>query len=309
MRKDLENKLFAEFADDGAAAVCFHYIIETYIYRREPVYTAEEVIALASKRTEAFDLSACPVNRKGRKNLVEEISDNLDSLNERQAERYIIRILENFWRYEIVMTEGEEHEIFINKLFLDKIGTDKEGSIKSLGGLWYYRLFCFARLLAGVCAEHGINLLDIQRKRDIKIIDSLNEAELSFFSVDGSFEYGKTLLENLNLPNGKHQIDERLQTEEAKVYFQRAIDKGLMSEDYKWLKEKQLCAWFCCRMSDKLHLGKGTKTDNKGKARERVNWKIFDFFGIKNLKGNFNDIQRIGTPPRGYKVIDVIFAD
>lgn len=303
MIKDLENKFFAEFADDGAAAVCFHYLIDTYIYMREPVLTAEEVLDLVSKRTEAFDLDACPIGRKGRKNLLDEISDNLDSLNEKQAERYIIRILENFWVFERVMTEGKEHEIFINKLFLDKIGTDKEGSIEWYGRIWYYRLFCFARLLAGVCAEHGINLLDIQRKRDIKIIDSLNEAELSFFSVDGSFEYGKTLLENLNLPNGKHQIDERLQTEEAKAYFQRAIDKGLISEDYKWLKEKQLCAWFCCEMSDKLNLGKGITSDGV----KRINWKIFDFFGINNLRGSLNDIHRIGKEPQGHEVIDEIF--
>lgn len=304
MKKDWENKFFAEFADDGAAAVCFNCLIDTHIDMREPVRKAEEVIEWVSKRTEAFDLSACPVNRRGRKNLVDEISDNLDSLNEKQAERYLIRILENFWLYQRVMTEGKEHE-----LFLDIIRTDKVGSIEWFGRIWYFRLFCFARLLAGVCAEHGINLLDVQRKRGIKIIDSLNVDELSFYPEDRSFIYAQTLLDNLNLPNGKHQIDERLQTAEAKRYFQMAIDKGLMSEDYKWLKGKQLCSWFCCRMSDKLHLGKGTKTDNKGKAIERVNWKIFDFFGIKNLKGNFNDIQRIGTPPRGYKVIDVIFAD
>ena len=304
MTKDLENKFFAEFVDDGAAAVCFHYIIETYIYRRKPWRTAEEVLDLVSKKTEAFDLAACPIRH--RKNLIDEISDNISSLNEKQAEIYVIRILENFWMFERVMTEGKEHVIFINKLFLDKRGTDKEGSIAWYGRIWYYRLFCFARLLAGVCAEHGINLLDIQRKRDIKIIDSLNEAELSFFSVDGSFEYGKTLLENLNLPNGKHQkIDERLQTEEAKMYFQMAIDRGLMSEDYKWIGEKQLCSWFCSKMSTKLNLGKGMTADGK----ERINWKIFDFLGKKDLRGGLNDVQKIRTRPIGHEVIDEIFAD
>lgn len=301
MIKDLENKFLAEFADDGAAAVCFSYIKDTYIYMREPVRTAEEVLDLVSKRTEAFDLAACPIRH--RKNLIDEISDNLSSLNERQAEIYIIRILENFWWFERVMTEGKEHE-----LFLDAIRTDKMDSIEWYGHIWYYRLFYFARLLAGVCAEHGINLLEVQKKRGIKIIDSLNVVELSFYTETNSFEYAGIILENLNLPNGKHQkIDERLQTEEAKVYFQRAIDKGLISEDYKWLKGKQLCAWFCCRMSDKLHLGKGTKTDNKGKAIERVNWKIFDFFGIKRLRGDLNDIHKVGTKPRGHEVIDEIF--
>lgn len=304
MKKDWENKFFAEFADDGAAAVCFHYLIDTYIYMREPVLTAEEVIAWVTKRTKAFDLDACPIGRKGRKNLLDEISDNLDSLNEKQAERYIIRILENFWVFERVMTEGEEHD-----LFYDIIRTDDVGSIEWYGWIWYCRLFRFARLLAGVCAEHGINLLEVQAKRGIKIIDSLNVVELSFYTETNSFEYAQTLLENLNLQNGKHQKkDERLQTEEAKMYFQKAIDKGLMSEDYKWLQGKQLCAWFCCRMSDKLHLGKGTKTDNKGKAIERVNWKIFDFFGINNLRGSLNDIHKTGTKPRGYEIIDEVFG-
>lgn len=301
MTKDLENKFFAEFVDDGAAAVCFHYIIETYIYRRKPWRTAEEVLDLVSKRTEAFDLAACPIRH--RKNLIDEISDNISSLNERQAEIYVIRILENFWWCGSVMTEGEEHD-----LFYDIIRTDDVGSIEWYGWIWYCRLFRFARLLAGVCAEHGINLLEVQVKRGIKIIDSLNVVELSFYTETNSFEYAQTLLDNLNLPNGKHQkIDERLRTEEAKAYFQKAIDKGLMSEDYKWLERKQLCAWFCCRMSDKLHLGKGTKTDNKGKAIERVNWKIFDFFGIKRLRGDLNDIHKVGTKPRGHEVIDEIF--
>lgn len=298
MRKDLENKFFAEFADDGAAAVCFHFLIDTYIYKREPVRTAEEVLDLVSKRTEAFDLAACPIRH--RKNLIDEISDNISSLNEKQAEIYIIRILENFWQHERVMTEGKEHD-----LFYDAVRTDKMDGIEWYGHIWYYRLFYFARLLAGVCAEHGINLLDIQRKRGIKIIDSLNVVELSFYTETNSFEYAQTLLDNLNLPKGKHQkIDERLQTAEAKRYFQMAIDKGLMSEDYRWLERKQLCACFCSEMSDKLNLGNGMTADGV----KRINWKIFDFFGI-NLKRNLGDIQRIGNPPRGHDVIDEIFAD
>lgn len=113
----------------------------------------------------------------------------------------------------------------------------------------------------------------------------------------------KALLGDYGLNNGKPQqkaIPNELCTDEVKKYFELAINKGLLDNEYKWIKTKALLVYFCSRLSDKLSLGKG----------DRIAWKPFeDFFNIKNMRGTLNDIQKIGKNPKGYEVIDEILKD
>ena len=59
-----------------------------------------------------------------------------------------------------------------------------------------------------------------------------------------------------DVPEGTEtKLPEELNTDEAKKYFQRAIDLGFMDDNYKWLGGLQTCAYFASKMSDKLKLG------------------------------------------------------
>lgn len=91
-----------------------------------------------------------------------------------------------------------------------------------------------------------------------------------------------------------------LDTPEARKYFDRAIEQGLMSEDYKWLKGLQMLACFARDFSMKLSLGKGN----------RISWKPFEsLFEIEpgKLRLNYNDIQKTGQNPSESDLIDKVF--
>lgn len=95
-------------------------------------------------------------------------------------------------------------------------------------------------------------------------------------------------------------IPRELSTPEAKKYFEKAIELGLMDANYNWKKGKQMLACFAREMSIKLKLGKG----------ERISWRPFEIlFGIEkgNLRLNYNDIQKTGQDPSESKLIDKVF--
>ena len=104
-----------------------------------------------------------------------------------------------------------------------------------------------------------------------------------------------------DVPEGTEtKLPEELNTDEAKKYFQRAIDLGFMDDNYKWLGGLQTCAYFASKMSDKLKLGKG----------ERINWKPFEaLFGVPKgkLRLNLNDVIKTGGNPKNIKLIKNIF--
>lgn len=112
----------------------------------------------------------------------------------------------------------------------------------------------------------------------------------------------KALLEEYGLNSGEPQqmeMPKELCTDEAKRYFDLAINKGLMNSKYEWLEGKELLACFCQKMSQKLSLGKGEK---------KIVWKPFEvLFGFKNLRGNYNDIQKTGRNPSKIELVDSIF--
>lgn len=112
----------------------------------------------------------------------------------------------------------------------------------------------------------------------------------------------KALLEEYGLNSGEPQqmeMPKKLCTDEAKRYFELAINKGLMNSNYEWLEGKELLASFCQKMSQKLSLGKGEK---------ELVWKPFEvLFGVKNLRGNYNDIQKTGRNPSKIELVDSIF--
>lgn len=112
---------------------------------------------------------------------------------------------------------------------------------------------------------------------------------------------------NAQLGNGdvlKHNdgltLPDELNTEGARIYFDKAISLRLMDENYKWLKGLQMLACFAREMSLKLSLGKGG----------RISWKPFEIlFSIEKgkLRRNYNDIQKTGVEPIESRLIDEVF--
>ena len=103
-----------------------------------------------------------------------------------------------------------------------------------------------------------------------------------------------------------NSFPKELDTDEAKRFFEKAINLGLMDANYKWLKGLQLLAYFASIMSEKLHLGKGTNSD----GRPRVSWKPFErLFNQPSgrLRSNLNDIQKTGVEPCESSLVKKIF--
>lgn len=106
---------------------------------------------------------------------------------------------------------------------------------------------------------------------------------------------------------GPQPIPKELDTDEAKGYFTKAVELGLMSDDFRWLKGLQMLACFAREMSLKLKLGKGVNSD----GTPRISWKPFEsLFGVPygKLRLNINDIQNKGQNPKKAYLIDQIFS-
>ena len=107
--------------------------------------------------------------------------------------------------------------------------------------------------------------------------------------------FGKPQQENPNVTT--NHLPSELDTEDAHKYLTKAKEIGLIDDNYKWQKGKQLLACFCHDMSQRLSLGKG----------ERIAWKPFEaLFGIEKgkLRSNYNDIQKTGQNPSDIALVD-----
>lgn len=107
-------------------------------------------------------------------------------------------------------------------------------------------------------------------------------------------------------PKPQRFVPDVLATDEAKRYFEKAIDLGLMDADYNWLKGLQMLACFAREMSMKLQLGKGVN----GNGQPKISWQPFEtLFNLERykLRSNYNDIQKTGQSPIEIGLIDKVF--
>lgn len=97
----------------------------------------------------------------------------------------------------------------------------------------------------------------------------------------------------------QNQIPDKLNTPNIIGYFKQAIEIGLMSTDYVWLKSNRLLAYFAFEISRDEGLGKGAKMGC---------WKPFEeLFGVKDLRVIYAEIEKNkdGTLADSY-LVDVI---
>lgn len=119
--------------------------------------------------------------------------------------------------------------------------------------------------------------------------------------------YGYKLGDDQDEQPEPQQIPKELDTPEAKVYLDKAIELNLIDNGYKWRRNKQLLAYFAEQMSNRLNLS--NKLDKDGK--QTIAWKPFEIlFGVTDLKGAKQNWMRINTKfePTGFEEIDKIFS-
>ena len=95
--------------------------------------------------------------------------------------------------------------------------------------------------------------------------------------------------------NISHKLPEELDTEIARYYFDKAIEKGWMTKEYKWLLGKEFCACFAVDMN-KILWGI-TPGDKYEKSAKRMKYNPFTkLFGLKvgDLGSSYNDVRKAG---------------
>lgn len=228
MDKTIENKLFAEF-QNGAAAMCLKYIKRVIVRKKEKLDEWESKYysafpAEVAERTDSFDDIAWPENITGQYRIAQEISDNLDnSKDDSQRERYVIEMLSVFeeWgnifspvarlkeldkmlKYGCTINSEEEIKQEIERVsnlhdyYLDIMRDAEKGTMEYYLDVWHGAYHKFSKMLAAICAEHHINLLELQDKRGIWIIEKLDVLDLQcYFGYFGSLTYANNLLKEL----------------------------------------------------------------------------------------------------------------
>lgn len=140
-------------------------------------------------------------------------------------------------------------------------------------------------------------LLDNLTPHKVRLSEVCKEYQ-KIWSKPAPIEFVCDLLESKL--TAQQSIDPRLTTDEAKAYFNKAIEFGLMDKDYNWLKGLQMLSCFAWEMSKALKMGKG----------DRTAWRPFEvLFGVEKgkLRLNYNDIQKTGQNPSESYLIDQIF--
>ncbi len=174
MIRDLENKFFREFQYDGAAIMSLdmmhfeHCNIGNGTAGRKDY--PDGVLAEIRERTEAFNTwpwggvwNCSP--------LMDEIADNLASLaddgRQMYAEEMICKMQTWVWLYSL---SKEKLDVVSNTIQLH--------SIEDFFHTWRSAFRTFAEKLAVILAKLGINILDIQNRSGITIIERLDVNDL-----------------------------------------------------------------------------------------------------------------------------------
>lgn len=109
-------------------------------------------------------------------------------------------------------------------------------------------------------------------------------------------------------PSTEREVPSELDTEQARKYFARAVEAGLMTEQFEWHKSQVLLACFAREMSLKLRLNSAQNSD----GTHRTSWRPFEhLFGLKKyaLRTSYQDMRKTGQEPIGIEKVDAIFEE
>lgn len=102
------------------------------------------------------------------------------------------------------------------------------------------------------------------------------------------------------------QLPPELSTDQARKYFDLAVENGLMTDDYNWKESKVLLACFAREMSLKFGLSKKRNAN----GIPQISWKPFEkLFGKEDLRGAYNDFQKTGADPINIELVNKVFKN
>lgn len=347
MDKTIENKFFKAFEPNGVVSKCIEYLRathnlpetkdakhdEAWQYYIEQTYPKEiikdrknfdsGVIGLRNNFHIPIDFGN-PLTRES--TLIDEVEKNLNECQTREAkERYLISLLTKFGEYGcniagvFTPTEQNDWTLHVRDQFRRMIGEGGnwviENTMEECLLFFYDVMILFANRLDGMLLCYGFDLLYLQRKIGVCLIENRDKDWLGF--CIGSDKLVQEYIDALpKEPQPEQttkekvfstpQIPSVLNNDCASEYFAKAVKVGLMNDKFEWLETKFLLACFCKELSIKLDLGKGWNSNGE----KRVCWKPFEqLFNVKNggLRASLNDIQKTGNDPIGIEKIDALF--
>lgn len=203
MKRDLEYKFFKEFQYDGAAIMTLdmmhfeHCNIGNGTAGRKDY--PDGVLAEIRERTESFNtwpwggVENCSP-------LMDEIADNLMTMQldcrQMYAEELIFKMQRWTWLYSL------------SKEKLDAVSNSVvEFSVEMYFHEWRSAFQTFAEKLAVILAKLKINILDIQNRCGITLIERLDVKEL--WTCFGSYELAEYYLSKINTPHKENKAKAR----------------------------------------------------------------------------------------------------
>lgn len=341
MKTELEKKFFEAFELGGVADSCLRLVIDKMEQDSKPdrwERAEDERVKRVVEVTEAFDFSIVNLHRKAP--IFQEIEANLRELTGKQRESYLYSLLTPFgdWvriargRADKYETEwSKEHLRQQAEQFFNILNGDYQtGTIERALQMWESAVIHYSRRLDAILLQEGEDLLSLQEITGVKLIDYRDLSTLEYYC--GSIGIAEKYLAELNrtpqpdtstpvitemvidtstgatgtAPEG-WRLPIELDTPEGWEIWRQAIEKKLITDDFRWQKGLQLLACFAREMSLRFSLGKGVNSD----GTKRINWKIFEeLFNIEKgkLRSNYNDIQKTGIEPNEIMIINEIFG-
>lgn len=347
MDKTIENKFFKAFEHNGTVSKCIEYLRaihnlpatkdleqdeswQHYIKQAYPTEILNDrknfdsgVIGLKNNFYILIDFGK-PLTRES--TLIDEIEKNLNECPTREGkERYLISLLTKFGEHGCniagIFTPSEQNDwtLYVRDQFRKMIGIGGNwvagNSVEECLSFYYDAMIVFAMRLDGMLLHYGFDLLYLQKKTGICLIEKREIDDLAV--CVGSDKLVQEYIDALpkepqpeqttkEKVSSTPQIPSVLKNDKASEYFAKAMKVGLMNEKYEWLGSNFLLACFCRELSINLDLGKGRNSNGE----KRVCWKPFEqLFNVKkgSLRVSLNDIQKTGNDPIGIEKIDALF--
>ena len=143
------------------------------------------------------------------------------------------------------------------------------------------------------------NETDLQRC--LTFLDNLKEDinDYEYYDLQAVKRREKPSIESKTLPK-------ELDTQIFKAILNRAKKAGFVEENaerHEWNGQKNELAWFAVKVSEKLSLSNRENSN----GTKQTNWQPFEIlFGVPNLRGAYNDMQKTGSSPKKEKEIEKI---
>lgn len=212
-------------------------------------YFRRKMIAITQDETRAFDFS---IIERGRVSpIMEEIKGNLDRLPSDERERYIFDLLTPFRSLSVIYSPNTGLNEINKEKFWGIMEQAEEGTVEHYCSKWVDMAKEFADRLDALLLTYGVDLLQLQEVSGIYLKDKRSVGDIDYYM--GSRKLAQHYIDALpqqqreNVQGGR-EIPRELATEQARKYFARAVDAGLMSIDYKWIGQLARLGYFCSKV-------------------------------------------------------------